>query len=107
MQPEYVLNVQLRQLISSMRGLHWNEVSHFGQSLNNYPDGIVTFLSPWQSGYEIHAGFIPFPSRNWQRLQQSCWLLMLCLDSLTNITTSYEGCYVTFHSIPPIVGLQV
>jgi hypothetical protein len=75
--------------------------------MKSIPNGIVAGSSARQSDYEVHPDFIPFPLRDSQRLQQSSWLLMLCLDHLTTITYGHMLCDLPFHSIPPKFLLQI
>jgi hypothetical protein len=77
------------------------------KAVHHYPNGIVAGSSARQSDYEVHPDFIPFPLRNSQQLQQSSWLLMLCLDPLTTITYGHMLCNLPFHSVLPKFLLQI
>jgi hypothetical protein len=75
--------------------------------VHHYPNGIIASSSARQSDYGVHLDFIPFPLRNSQRLQQSSWLLMLCLDTSSTITHSHVLCDFPLHSVPPELLLQI
>jgi hypothetical protein len=100
-------HVQLCQHCTAIVGLDRYEVGWLGQAVHYYPNGIVVGSSARQSDYEIHPDFIPFPLRDSQRLQQSSWPLMLCLDPLTTVTYSHMLCDLPFHSVPPEFLLQI
>jgi hypothetical protein len=72
-----------------------------------YPDGVITSTSARQTNYKVHPDLILFPLRNLQRLQQTCMLLMFCLNPLTTIAYNHILCYLPFHTVPPESFLQV
>ena len=65
----------------------------------------TTMLSPshWQSCNKIHGNNFPFPLRNWQRLQQACWMLMLNLYLLTFNTPQKLLSHIPLHSWPKVL----
>jgi hypothetical protein len=83
------------------------KVTHIGQSIHNYSNGIISQLSSQRSHDKIHGNFFPLPLRHLQRLQQSSRSLMFSLDSLTSVAKSNILGNVSLHSIPPISGLEI
>jgi hypothetical protein len=82
-------------------------VSYLGQSIQNYPNGIISRLSSWQTHDKIHGNFYPLPLRHMQWLQQSSRSLMLGFNSLTGVTESNILGNIPLHTIPPISGLEI
>jgi hypothetical protein len=82
-------------------------VSHLSQSIHNYPNGIVSRLSSFQTHNKIYDNFFPCPLRHLQWLQQSSRLMMFSLDSLISVSKSNILGNVSLHSIPPIGGLEI
>src|ERR1041385_744194 len=93
--------VQVRQLTSSYRLANWKEVSNFGKSVNDYEDGIVSFLGFWKAGDEVHTEFVPFPLGNRQRLKCASRSLVFYLNATTNITFNNKSSNVSLHPGPP------
>jgi hypothetical protein len=83
------------------------KVSHLSQLIHNYPNRIVSRLSPQQSHDKIHGNFFPLPLKHLQWLQQSSRSLIFSLDSLTGVAKSNILGNVSLHSIPPIIGLEI
>jgi hypothetical protein len=88
-------------------GLDRYKVSHLGQLVHDYPNGIVSRLSSRQPYDKILDNFFPLPLRHSYRLQQSSRSLMFSLDSLTSVAKSNILGYVSLHSIPPISVLEI
>jgi hypothetical protein len=107
MQIDYPRHIQICKLWSRVGGLDKYKVSHLGQSIDNYPNGIVSQLSPRQSNNKIHGNFFPLPLWHLHQLQQSSRSLMFSLDMLTSVAKNNTLSNVSFHSIPPISGLEV
>jgi hypothetical protein len=82
-------------------------VSHLGQWIQDYPNGIVSRLSPRQSHDKIHGNFFPLLLRHLQWLQQCNRSLMFSFNSLTSVTKSNTLDNISLHSIPPISGLEI
>jgi hypothetical protein len=62
-------NIQLDVLFSPVEGVHWNEMSGLGKSVNDYPNGVKLAAGERETHNEIHTDVFPFPSRNtlqWQ-----------------------------------------
>jgi hypothetical protein len=76
-------------------------MSHFGESVNNHPYGIIPLGRPRKTKNEVHLNNIPLPLRNRTRLQQASWSLMLHLDKATNITLGNIGSNFPLHAGPP------
>src|SRR6185312_12634500 len=107
MQADNLRDVQLCKSSTGVSSVHWNEVSNLCQTIHYYPYGVVPFLSTGQSNNEVHSDFLPFPLWNLQRLQQTCWPLMLSLDTLTGVRNSHVLCHRTLHPIPPKTFLEI
>ena len=99
--------VQLSIVGWSVCRSYQNEMSWLGQAINNHPYGIVTFLSRAKPNNEIQADFLPLPTQNRQRLQQSCRFKVNCLYPAAGITPSNISCYFFLHLGPPEMRLQV
>jgi hypothetical protein len=68
MQTQDARNIQLRVLLIPLEGVHQNEMSRLGKSIDDYPDGVKLAGGEWQTHNKIHADVFPFPDRNIQRL---------------------------------------
>jgi hypothetical protein len=82
-------------------------VSYLGQSVHNYPKGIISRLSRWQSYNEIHSNLFPLPHGYLRRLQQSSDSLLLSLDSLTGVAKGNILGNISLHSISPLSCLEI
>jgi hypothetical protein len=82
-------------------------VSYLGQSVYNYPKGIISRLTPRQSYDKIHSNLFPLPLRHLQGLQQSSRSLMLDFDSLASVAKRNILGNVSLHTIPSISGLEI
>ena len=67
-------------------GMHWTEVSSFGEPINEYNYGVMSFLGERQLNYEVHGNLFPSVDRCWQGLKQSGRLLVARFVSLACIT---------------------
>jgi hypothetical protein len=77
-------------------------MSYLGQLIHNYPNGIISRLSPRQTHNEIHSNLFPFILEYLQGLQQSSGLLMLGLDSMIGVAKSNILGNIYLYSVPPI-----
>jgi hypothetical protein len=82
-------------------------VSYLGQSVHNYPKGIITRLGPRESHDKINGNFFPLPLGHLQGLQHPSRSLMLSLHSLIGVTKGNILKNISLHSIPPIGCLVV
>jgi hypothetical protein len=101
MQTHDVRNIQLGVLFSHVEGVHWNEMSRLGKSVNDYPDGVKLVARERQTHNEIHTDVFSFLGRNTHRLQQSCRPHMICLDPSTRVTFPNITSSLTFHTGSP------
>jgi hypothetical protein len=69
MQTRDARNIQLDVLFSPVAGVHWNEMSGLGKSIDDYLDGVKLAAGERQTHNKIHTDVFPFPGRNTQRLQ--------------------------------------
>jgi hypothetical protein len=60
-QTNYPWHIQLCQLWSRVGHLDMYKVGYHGQSIDNYPDGTIPWLSPRQTHNKIHGNFFPHP----------------------------------------------
>jgi hypothetical protein len=68
MQTQDVRNIQFHVLLSPVEGVHRNERSRLGESIDDYPDGTKPAGGERQTHNKIYADVFPFPGRNTQRL---------------------------------------
>jgi hypothetical protein len=64
MQTLDVRNIQLGVLFSPVAGVHWNEMSGLGKSVDDYLDGVKLAVGEKQTHNEIHTDVFPFLDRN-------------------------------------------
>jgi hypothetical protein len=107
MQTQNARNIQLGTLFSPIEGVHWDEMSGLGKSVDDYPDGVKLAAGERQTHNEIHIDVFPFPGRNTQRLQQSRRPHMISLDPLTRVAFCKIVSSLTFHRGPPELCLQI
>jgi hypothetical protein len=69
MESDYLLEINPGKGGSSKGSFHWDEMGYLGEAIYYYLDGIIPFLRPGQSGYEVHAYFFPLPFRYREGLQ--------------------------------------
>src|SRR5664279_5001103 len=74
---------------------------NLGQSINNYPDCIISLLSLRKTSNEIHTNLIPFPDRDRNRTKCSSRSLMFCFDTTTDVAFRHELSNFSLHSSPP------
>jgi hypothetical protein len=85
-------NIQLDVLFSPIEGVHWNEMSGLGKSVDDYSNGVK---------------LDPSTCRNTQRLQQSCMPHMISLDPSTHVVFHNIASSLTFHMGPLELCLQI
>ena len=78
-----LLHEDLCNVISPVRRLPWYKMCYCCQLVYHNHDGIMLSPSHWKSYNRIHGNNFSFPLWNWQRLQQTSWVLMLNLHLLT------------------------
>jgi hypothetical protein len=100
-------NIQLGILFSPVEGVHWNEMSGLGKSVDDYPDGIKPVAGERQTHNEIHTDVFPFVGKNTQRLQHSHMPHMISLDPSTHVAFCNIESSLTFHTGPPKLFLQI
>jgi hypothetical protein len=59
-----------------------------------------------QSCNKIHGHHFPLPFRNGQRMQQSCWVPMFCLNFLVFHTSCDVFCYLSLHTQKKVLALD-
>jgi hypothetical protein len=107
MQTQDVRNIQFHVLLSPVEGVHQNERSRLGESIDDYPDGTKPAGGERQTHNKIHADVFPFPGRNTQRLQQSSQSHMISLNSSTHVTFHNIASNLALHMGPPEWCLQI
>src|SRR5436853_5522454 len=107
MQSHYLCDVQLTELPDSVGHPHRQEMSRFGQPVDDNPDGIVTLSAPRQTTDEVHRHLLPLPLWYLKWLKFPCWPLVFDLDLLTSQTLSHKLSNVSLHPWPPILTLDV
>jgi hypothetical protein len=55
MQLQNVVDVQLCQFVSAIRGTHRDEVRNLGKRVDNHPYRVITSWGHWESIDEIHT----------------------------------------------------
>jgi hypothetical protein len=101
MQIQDVRNIQLSVLYSHVEGVHRNEMSRLGKSVDNYPNGVKLVAGERQTHNEIYTDVFPFPGRNTQRLQQPRMPHMISLDPSTRVVFCNIASSLSFHMGPP------
>jgi hypothetical protein len=69
MQTQDVRNIQFSVLLSPVEGVHWDEMSGLGKSVDDHPNGVKLAVGERQTHNKIHTNVFLFPGRNTQRLQ--------------------------------------
>jgi hypothetical protein len=100
MQIQNASNIQFSILLSSVVGVHQNEMSRLSEPINNHPYGVKLAWRERQTHNEIYADVFPFLSRNIQRLQQSGKSHMISLDPLTCAAFCNIVSCLAIHSSP-------
>jgi hypothetical protein len=101
MQTQDARNIQLGVLFSPVVGVHWNEMSGLGKSVDDYLDGVKLAAGERQTHNEIHTDVFSFPDRNTQRLQQSRMPYMISLDPSIRVAFRNIASSLAFHTGPP------
>jgi hypothetical protein len=101
MQAQDVRNIQLNVLLSPAEGVHLNEMSRLGKSVNDYPNGVKLVAGDRQAHNEIHIDVFPISGRNTQRLQQSNRSHMISFDPSTRVAFRNIASSLTLHTGPP------
>jgi hypothetical protein len=107
MQTQEARNIQLGVLFSPVAGVHWNEMSGLGKSVDDYPDRVKLAVVERQTHNKIHTDVFPFLGRNTQRLQQSRRPHMISLDPSTCVTFRNIASSLMFQTGPPELCLQI
>jgi hypothetical protein len=107
MQTQDARNIQLGVLFNPVVGVHWNEMSALGKSVDNYLDGVKLVAGERQTHNEIHTDVFPFAGKNTQRLQQSRRPHMISLDPSTRVAFHNIASGLAFHTGPPELCLQI
>jgi hypothetical protein len=107
MQTHNARNIQLNILFSPVEGVHRNEMSGLGKSVDNYPNEVKLVAGEKQTHNKIHTDVFPFSGRNTQRLQQSRMPHMISLDPSTRVTFRNIASSLAFHTGPPELCLQI
>jgi hypothetical protein len=63
MQLQNIVNVQLRQFVSAIRGTHRDEVRDLGKTVDNHPYRVIASGGSWKSINDIHTYVFPFSLR--------------------------------------------
>jgi hypothetical protein len=107
MQTQDARNIQLGVLFSPVEGVHRNEMSGLGESVDDYPNGVKLAAAERQSYNEIHTDVFLFPGRNTQRLQKFNMPHMISLDPLTRVAFHNIASSLALHTGPPELCLQI
>ena len=94
-------DVQISQLTHFISCFDGEEVSHFRETIHDYPYGIIALLSSWKADNEIHTNFFPFPLGYRKRMKNTCWSLMFRLHTTAYVTFSNKFGDFPFHTGPP------
>jgi hypothetical protein len=106
MQTQHVRNIQFSILLSHIEGVHRNEMSRLGKSIDDYPDGVKLAFGERQTHNEIHTDVFPFPGRNTQRLHQSNMPHMISLNPSARVAFHNIASSLALHTSPPELCLQ-
>ena len=82
-------------------------MSHFSDFVNDNEYSIIATFGLWKPSHEVHFNVVKLPFWNGERLEETCWSLVFCLHSSTDITFIHELSNLTLHSSPPICLLEV
>jgi hypothetical protein len=107
MQIQDARNIQLSVLLDRVEGVHWNEMSRLGKSVDDYPNGVKLAADERQAHNKIHTDVFPFPGRNTQRLQQSSMPHMISFNPSTCVAFHNIACSLVLHTSPPELCLQI
>ena len=70
-----------------------DEMSHLGETIHYYHDGIILTTSLWQTKDKIHANMLPWLVRDMQWRIQPC-LLLVSFINLTNSASVNYGVHI-------------
>jgi hypothetical protein len=82
-------------------------VCYFGESINDYPDGIMLLRCVGKTNDEIHTDIFPLSGWNRQWLECTGYLQMTSFDSLAGITFGYILSNFPFHPGPPKISPKI
>jgi hypothetical protein len=74
MQPNNLLQIDFGILLSSISCMHGKKVCYFGESINDYLDGIMLLRCVRKTNDEIHTDVFPLPRWNRQWLECTGYL---------------------------------
>jgi hypothetical protein len=83
MESDYILYVNLAQLFQGILHTDWDKMSRLGQSINNYPNGILLTSGPWQTNDKVHSDILPFPL--------GAQVTVVIILSVTYVQLSFSG----------------
>jgi hypothetical protein len=106
MQAHDARNIQFSILLSPV-GVHRNEMSKLGKSVDDYPNRVKHVAGEKQTHNKIYTDVLPFPGRNTQRLQQSSRPHMISLDPSTRAAFRNIASSLALHTGPPELCLQI
>jgi hypothetical protein len=69
MQMNNLIEIDFGILLSSISCMHRKEVCYFGESINDYPDGVMLLRCVGKTNDEIHTDVFPLPRWNRQWLE--------------------------------------
>jgi hypothetical protein len=61
MQSNNLIKVDFGILLGRISGMHWKKMSSFGQSINDYPYGVMFLEFVGKTHYKIHTNVFPLP----------------------------------------------
>jgi hypothetical protein len=102
-----LIKIDFGILLSSISCMHGKKVGSFGESISDYPDGVIFLRCVGKTNDEIHTDIFPFPRWNRQGLECTGYLQMTGFDSLACITFGYILSNFPFHPGPPKVSPKV
>jgi hypothetical protein len=100
-------NIQLSVFFSPVEGVHQNEMSGLGKSVDDYPNGVKLVASERQTHNKIYTNVFLFSGRNTQRLQQSRRPHMISLYPSTRVAFRNTANSLAFHTGPPELCIQI
>jgi hypothetical protein len=82
-------------------------VGRLNQAVHDDPYRVIPTRGAGQTHNEVHAHVFLFPLGNAQWLQVSDGSQMIGLDSSTGVTLKHILCYLSLHSCPQKILLQI
>jgi hypothetical protein len=107
MQAQDARNIQFSVLLSHVEGVHRNEMSKLGKSIDDYSNSVKLAVGERRTHNKIHTNVLPFPGRNTQRLHQSSRPHMISFDPSTRVAFRNIVSSLTLHTDPPELCLQI